>query len=86
MKESSKKVDKNAIAVFFTNCHYKEDVVVSLEQNNNMIISIFLFLLHYTLNTSATGKRINHGGDYRLEIHANFHFYGPEKTLKLTEK
>ena len=76
----------NAIAVFFTNSHYKEDVVGPLEQNSNMIVSIFLFLLRFTLNTFATGKRINHSGKYGLEIPANFHFYGPEKTLKLIEK
>ena len=30
------------------------------------------------------GKRVNHGGEYRLEISANFQFYGPEKSINLT--
>ena len=85
MQESTNKVDKNAIAVFFTNSHFKENLVGPLEQNDNMIVSISLFRFHYALNTFATGKRINHRGGYGLEIPANFHFYGPEKTLKLTE-
>ena len=28
------------------------------------------------------GKRVNRGNECRLEIFANFHFYGPEKDIK----
>ena len=41
-----------------------------------MIISLGIF---------GTGKRVNHGGEYGLEIPANFHFYGPEKAIKLAK-
>ena len=47
---------------------------------------MFLSLRHCTLNIFATGKLINHGGKYRLEIYANFHFYRPEKATKLAKK
>ena len=43
-----------------------------------------LSLPHWTLNIFETGKRVNHGGDYGLEIPENFHFYGPEEVIKLT--
>ena len=33
----------------------------------------------------ATGKRVNHGGEYR-EIPANIYLYGPEKFIKLAKK
>ena len=49
-----------------------------------MIVSMFLSLLRCALDVFATGKGVNHGGEYGLEIPAIFLFYGPEKTIKLT--
>ena len=51
-----------------------------------MIKSMFLSLSRCTLDIFATGKRVNHGGEYGLEIPANFSFYGPEKAIKLAKK
>ena len=48
-----------------------------------MIVSMFLPLPHCALDIFATGKRVNHGRQYGQEISAKFHFYGPEKTIKL---
>ena len=50
-----------------------------------MIISMFLSVPHCAFNIFATGKPVTHGGEYRLEIPANFHFYVPEKTIKLAK-
>ena len=47
---------------------------------------MFLSLRHCTLDVFATGKHINHGDKYRLEIHANFHFCRPEKAIKPAKK
>ena len=33
----------------------------------------------------AAGKRFNRGIEYGLEIPAIFHFYGPEKAIKLAK-
>ena len=44
---------------------------------------MFLPLPHYALDIFATGKRVNHGRQYGQEISAKFHFYWPEKTIKL---
>ena len=51
-----------------------------------MIASIFLFQPHCALDIFETGKRVNHGGKYRLETPVNFHFYVPEKSIKLGKK
>ena len=52
-----------------------------------MIVSMFLSLAHCALDMFATGKRVNHGGEYGLEIPCNFHFCGPEKkAVKLAKK
>ena len=34
----------------------------------------------------ATGKQVNHGGEYGLEISTTFYFYRPIKTIKLAQK
>ena len=50
-----------------------------------MIVSMFLFLLHCALEVLATEKRVNHGGEYGMEIPAIFIFYWPEKIIKLAK-
>ena len=50
-----------------------------------MIVSMFLSLPRCALDIFATGKQVNHGGDYGLEIPVNFHFHGPEKAIKLVK-
>ena len=64
--------EEDAISVACNNFHSKEEVVDLVQPKSPWLI---LFLLHYTLDISATGKRVNHGGEYGLEIPANFHFY-----------
>ena len=51
-----------------------------------MIVYMFLFLPHCALNIFVTGKRVNRGVKYGLEIPAMFHFYGPGKAIKLAKK
>ena len=48
-----------------------------------MTTTMFLSLPHITLDIFPIGKRVNHGGEYGLEIPANFHFYGPKRPLNL---
>ena len=47
---------------------------------------MLLTLPHSTLYIFATGKGVKHGGEYKLKIPASFHFYEPEKTIKLSKK
>ena len=50
-----------------------------------MIVVMLLPLPCCALGIFATGKRVNHGGEYGLDILAKFHFYGPEKAIKLAK-
>ena len=50
-----------------------------------MIVSVFLSRPNCAFDIFAAGKRINHGGEYLLDIRANFHFYEPEKAIKLAK-
>ena len=43
-------------------------------------------LPHCALDIFATGKPVNHGGEYGLENPENFHFYGSEKAIKIAKK
>ena len=74
-------MDKNAVAVIHINS-YSEDVVVwHVPKNISKIVFMFLSLPHCALDIFVTGKRINRGGGYGLEIPANFYFYDPEKAI-----
>ena len=44
---------------------------------------MFLSLYRCALDVFSAGKRVNHGGEYGLEIPAIFLFYGLEKIIKL---
>ena len=46
---------------------------------------MFLSLPHCNLDIFSTGKHVNHGDDYGLEILANFPLYGPENAIKLAK-
>ena len=50
-----------------------------------MIVSMSVCLFYCAFEIFVTGKRLNHDGEYRLEIPANFHFYGAEKTINLAK-
>lgn len=47
---------------------------------------VSLSLSHCYLELEITGKRVNRGGGYGLEMTARFHFYGPEKATQWLEQ
>ena len=79
------KVDKNAVVVVHTNSHCKEEVVHHVQPKISIIVSMFLSLPHCALNI-CNWELVNYGAEYRLEVPANFHFYGPEKATKFAKK
>ena len=85
MKEPTNKVEKNAFAVVRTNSHCEEEMVRAGQQKSPRLHLCFYLLLRCTLDVFATGKRVNHGGEYGLEIPANFLFYIPQKANKLAQ-
>ena len=50
-----------------------------------MILFMFLFLRYCVLDIFTTWGRVKNGGEYILEIPANFYFYGTEKAIKLAK-
>ena len=79
-KEPTNEIDKTAVAVIrISSC--SEDEVVGYVSGICPRLFMFLSLPHCALDIFVTGKRINRGGEYGLEIRANFYFYGPEKAI-----
>ena len=72
---------KNAVPVIRINSYSKELLVGHVLKNMSKIVFMLLSLPHCALGIFVTGKRINRGGGYGLEIPANFYFYGPEKAI-----
>ena len=82
VKEPTCKVKKNAVAVVHTNSNCKEEVAGHMQQKSPWLHSCFY---RCTLDIFATGKRVNHGGEYRLEIPPHFNFCEPEKAINLAK-
>ena len=83
VKEPSNKVDKNAVTTI-SQCKEKGDWPCATKVS--MIVSMFQSVPHCALNIFGTGRRVNYGGEYGLEILANFHLYRPAKNIKLGKK
>ena len=64
----------------------KEEMVGHVLQNISMIVSIFLCLFCCSLDIFANVKRVNHRGEYELEIPADISLCEPENVIKLAEK
>ena len=71
-KEPTNKMDKTAVAVIRINSYSEEVVVGPVPKNLSKILFMFLSLSHCALDIFVTGKRINHGCGYGLEIPATF--------------
>ena len=80
-KEPTNEMDKTAVAVIRINSYSEEVVVGHVAKNMSKIVFMFLSLPHCALDIFVTGKRINRGGGYGLEIPANFYFHDPEKAI-----
>ena len=78
---NGRQVDKNAIAAVRTNLNkYKRGLDISI------IVSMFSSLALFTLDVFPTGKCVSDTREYGLEIHATFHIYEPEKTIKFAKQ
>ena len=82
-KRVTNDVGKNAAAVVRIHSHCKEEVVEHVQQKSTRYYPCF-YPCPSVLDIFVIGKRVNHGGKDRLEIPANFQFYGPEKSINLT--
>ena len=73
--------DKFAIAI----CHSKK-IVGHVPKNLSKFFYQFLSLPNCTISCEVTGKRVNRGGGYGLEVPVKYTFLGPNKAIELIEK
>ena len=74
--------DKFVIAIFHSK-RILEHVPEKLEQ---ILLSVFIVATLYHYSCEVTGKRVNRGGGYGLEIPVKYTFPGPNKDIEWVEK
>ena len=82
-KTQPNEVDKNAVSVVRTNSHCKEEVVGIVEQKPRWLYPCFYpspIVLTKSLETENVSIM-----EVNTNAKARFHFYGPEKTIKLAK-
>ena len=80
-KEPDNPVDKNAIAIVRTDSIGKETVVGHLPENIAKLCFLFLKVPYTSIKAEVTGKRVNRGGGYGLEVPVIYYFTGPGKLI-----
>ena len=73
--------DKFAITIF-----YSKRIVGHVPKNLSKFFYQFLSLPNCTISCEVTGKRVNRGGGYGLEIPVKYTFLGPNKAIEWIEK
>ena len=79
--EVNNESDKFAIAIF-----HSKRIVGHVPKHLNKFFYQFLSLPNCTINCEVTGKRVNRGGEYGLEIPVKYTFLDPNKAIKWIEK
>ena len=79
--EVNNELDKFAIAIF----HGKR-IVGHVPKNLSKFFYQFLSFPNCTISCEFTGKRVNRGGGYGLEIPVKYTFLGPNKAIEWIEK
>ena len=73
--------DKFAIAIF-----HSKRIVGHVPKNLSKFFYQFLSLPNCIISCEVTGKRVNRGGGYGLEIPVKYTFLGPNKAIEWIEK
>ena len=73
--------DKFAIAIF-----HSKRIVGHVPKNLSKFFYQFLSLPNCTISCEVTGKSVNRGGGYGLEIPVKYTFLGPNKAIEWIEK
>ena len=86
VKELTNEVNKNVVAVVLTNSHCKEEVVGLVQQKSALLYSCF-YPCPIAISTSLQLRNASN----IMEVDTgwkslNFHFYGPDKAVKLAKK
>ena len=79
--EPSNEVDENAIVIIRTDSLRNESIVGHVPQNISKICLLFLRVPNTSITAQVSGKRLNRGGGYGLEIPVIYRFHGQEKLI-----
>ena len=79
-------MDEKAIALIRIDSLGKETVVGHLPENISKICFLFLKVPYTSIEAEVTGKRVNRGGGYGLEVPVIYYFTGPEKLVNCIEE
>ena len=74
-------VDENVIAIIRTDSLRNESIVGHVPQNISKICLLFLKVPNTSITAQVSGKRLNRGGGYGLEIPVIYRFHGQEKLI-----
>ena len=75
--ENKNQHDKFAVAIVL-----EEQIVGHVPKNLNKIFHEFMKIPNYTIGFKVTGKHVNHGAGYGLEIPVQYRFIGAEKAFE----
>ena len=78
-------VDKNAVAIIRTDSMGKDSVVGHLPENISKLCTLFLKVPSTRIRARVTGKRLNRGGGYGLEVPVVFSSTGSRENYKLVK-
>ena len=78
--EDENEYDKNDVAVLINGITFGY-----IPKNLSKTFKRFLTLPNCTIKCTVTGKRVNHGAGYGLEIPVNSKFLGPVKAIQWAE-
>ena len=64
----------------------EEQIVGHVPKNLSKIFHQFMKIPNYTIRCKVTGKRVNRGAGYGLEIPVQYRFVGAKKAVEWAEK
>ena len=79
--ENENQLDKFAVAIVL-----EEPIVEHVPKNLSKIFHQFMKIPNCTIECKATGKRVNRGAGYGLEIPVQYRFIGAEKAVEWAKK
>ena len=80
--EESNEHDKYAVAIVFDDCLLKK-VVGHIPLYWNKLAFKFLQFKNYSIRVAVTGKRVNRGVGFGLEISVDYFFYGDSRVMTI---
>ena len=81
-----KSENENQYGKFAVTTVLEERIVEHVPKNLSKIFHLFMKIPNCTIRCKVTGKRVNRGAGYGLEILVQYRYIGAEKAVEWTEK